>query len=489
MIEKPADVFARDHEWAALAGFATDAQPGATLGIVSGRRRQGKTLLLQELCAALGGFYFVATEATATDSLRLLAHSLAEHTGSRVPLALSTWEDAVDALLDLGADSERGVPVVLDEFPYLCHASPELPSVVQKALAPLSAARRRSRARLILCGSAITFMGRLLSGSAPLRGRAGLDLMVPTFDPRTAAAFWGVTDPQLALRLHAVVGGTPAYRREYVRGDAPTDRADFDAWVCRTVLNPSSPLHREARYLMAEGGDMRDPALYHSVLAAIADGSTTRGAIAKYIGRQADTLRHPITVLEDASLIVREPDAVRGSRSTFRIDEPLITFYHAIMRPEWSRLQRPGSAPEVWAESRARFASRVLGPHFERLARWWTATHASRATLGGGRVAQVASGVVNDAARRASHEIDVVAADADGRIVAIGEAKLGTTMGDGHVSRLRRIRDLLTRAGHDADGTALLCFSGAGFTEELARQAAADASIALVDVERIYTGS
>jgi uncharacterized protein len=90
--------------------------------------------------------------------------------------------------------------------------------------------------------------------------------------------------------VHAVVGGTPAYRREFVRSDAPSGLDDFDAWVRRTVLNPQTPLFREARYLLAEETDIREPAIYHSVLAAIASGNTTNGGIAGYIGRRSDEL-------------------------------------------------------------------------------------------------------------------------------------------------------------------------------------------------------
>jgi len=452
------------------------------LGIVSGRRRQGKTLLLQELCAATGGFYFCATEATDADSLRLLAHAHAEHTGQRVPLALSSWEQAVDALLELGLSGP--VPVVVDEFPYLCKPAPALPSIIQKAIAPRRDLRLRSRSRLILCGSAITFMGRLLSGSAPLRGRAGLDLTVPTFDPRTAAAFWGIADWSLAVRVHAIVGGTPAYRTDFVRNDAPSELADFDDWVCRTVLNRASPLHKEARYLLAEEGTIRDPALYHSVLAAIAAGHTTRGAIATYIGRPADTISHPLTVLEDVGLVTRQADPLRSARSHYRIAEPLITFYHAIMRPEWSRLERPDAVRAVWTDARQRFASQVLGPHFEQLCRWWTATHASPDTLGG-RPARVGSTTVNDPGGRTRHEVDVIALDPNGRILAIGEAKFGTTMGISHLQRLHRIRDLLA-ANHDVTDTRLLCFSAAGFAAELT---AASPGATLVDISRLYTGS
>ena len=40
---KPQDMFDRDYEWGELTRFAGNSAPRATLGIVSGRRRQGKT--------------------------------------------------------------------------------------------------------------------------------------------------------------------------------------------------------------------------------------------------------------------------------------------------------------------------------------------------------------------------------------------------------------------------------------------------------------
>jgi uncharacterized protein len=104
----------------------------------------------------------------------------------------------------------------------------------------------------------MSVMGGLLSGSAPLRGRAGLELIVHPFGYRDAARFWDITDPRLAVLVHSVVGGTPAYRRELLREDTPADLADFDAWVIRTVLNPQTPLFREARYLLAEETEIRD---------------------------------------------------------------------------------------------------------------------------------------------------------------------------------------------------------------------------------------
>lgn len=479
MVTRPSDMFDREWEWSALSRFAADDAPGATLGVVSGRRRQGKSYLLEALCDATGGFYFAATEATGAESLRQLADTVAAHLGMPAAPALRDWEQAVDMLLALGRDAP--LPVVIDEFPYLCAATPALPSIVQRALGPRRAERLVSRARLILCGSAMTFMGRLLAGSAPLRGRAGLDLTVAPFDYRTAALFWEIDDPRLAVQVHAVLGGTPAYRREYVRGDTPRGLDDFDDWVVRSVLDPAGPLLKEARYLLAEEPTLRDKALYHSVLAAVADGNRTRGAIARFVGRRDDALAHPLTVLEDSGLLRREPDAFRAGRSTLVISEPLITFYHAIMRPDWARLERPGQTARVWAGARDRFSSTVLGPHFEQLCREWTLAQLPD-------VASVSSAVLNDPGRRRTWELDAVAHSGGGQLLAIGEAKWGGIVGTAELDRLRQIRHLLDGQGRAGAAQAqLILFSGAGFTPEV-REAERRREVRCVGAADLYAG-
>ena len=55
-------------------------------------------------------------------------------------------------------------------------------------------------------------MRALLDGTAPLRGRASLELVVQPFDFRTAAAFWKLdSNPAAAFEMFSYVGGTPAY--------------------------------------------------------------------------------------------------------------------------------------------------------------------------------------------------------------------------------------------------------------------------------------
>ncbi|NBE94469.1 hypothetical protein GUY59_14855 [Nonomuraea sp. K271] len=49
--------------------------------------------------------------------------------------------------------------------------------------------------------------------------------------------------------------------------------------VYRRSLNPARPPFHEARYLLAEEPDLRDAALCHSVLAAVAEGNASRGGM------------------------------------------------------------------------------------------------------------------------------------------------------------------------------------------------------------------
>ncbi len=477
MLQKPDDLYDRAWEWDALARFVDSQAAGPRLGVVFGRRRQGKSLLLHSMCEATGGFYHVATQTNAADALAQLGRGLGHALGAPTALHLSSWDAAVRAIFELGA--ERSRLVVLDEFAYLVAVAPELPSLIQRALGP--GGEGANQTRLILCGSAVSFMGRLLSGEAPLRGRASLEMVVRPFDFRAAAGFWGLEHGlHLAARVHAIVGGTPAYRREFVDDDAPAGDGDFDAWVVRAVLNPARPLFREGRYLLAEEPDLRDAGLYHATLAALASGRTARGAIAAALGRPSHDISHPLSVLEDVRLVERRRDLFRKGRPTYAIVEPFIRFHHAIIHPRWSRLARPGSAQKVWAASQDAFASQILGPHFESLARTWVRDFAAPSTVGG-ELTEVGAGVVHDPKARRGIEVDVVGRD-QGGVRLLGEAKWGHATWANVVARLSRARALLAERGLlHPDGCKLALFGASGFTG-----AAKDDEMLRVGLEDLY---
>src|SRR5215475_7214144 len=108
-------------------------------------------------------------------------------------------------------------------------------------------ARGRPPLRLILCGSAISVMGDLLSGTKALRGRAALDLRVRPFGYRDAREYWQIETPAAAFAHNAIVGGTPGYRELVPDQWIPGDPGQLGGWLARNVLRPSMPLFDEAR--------------------------------------------------------------------------------------------------------------------------------------------------------------------------------------------------------------------------------------------------
>ena len=249
--------------------------------------------MLRRLAEATGGFYFQAVEEERSQALASLGSALGEHLdvpGGR--LALESWDAAVGALSELPSKTSPML-VVLDEFPYLLAHSPELPSVLQRAIdksrdggAPL---------RLVLCGSALSAMAGLLTGNQALRGRASLDVVIPAFDFRTTARFWGITDPTTAFLVNAVLGGTPGYR-DLLPAAVPKRPADGEV-ARRWSVEPGQCVVPRDDYSLTEERSLPDRALYHSVITAIAEGHTSQATIAAALGREQRAVQHPLTAL------------------------------------------------------------------------------------------------------------------------------------------------------------------------------------------------
>jgi AAA+ ATPase superfamily predicted ATPase len=484
---KPDDIFDRGHEWTALEGFVTSPRAGAALGLVYGRRRQGKTYLLQGLVDAAGGFYFAALRQSSEQNMQRLADSYRDFVGSRARIAFASWEEALTSLLALGQAADGAVPVVLDEFPYLLAGAPELPSLLQDLLSPRGVASRNWPTRLILCGSALSTMRGLLAGTAPLRGRAALELVVHSFGYRDAAAYWRVgDDPDLAVRLHALVGGTPAYL-DMCGGVGPGSAEDLDTWVVRVLLNPASAMFREGNVLLAEEDRIVDTSAYLSVLTAISQGRTRRGEIAVTTGRPQTALGHPLAVLTEARLVAPLADALRQKRTTFHISEPVLRLHQLVIAPNEARLSRHrGEA--VWAAVADTVSAKIYGPHLEMIARTWCIEHASLQSLGGAPT-RVAPAEVTCREHRCNHEVDVVVIETrpqeTDRVCAIGEAKWRSRPSE--IDQLRRLEHLRQLFALPPE-TKLLLFSRKGFMADLTAEAAGRRDVELVDLERLYLG-
>ncbi len=496
MIRPSVDMVGREVEWSRLADFATSGDPSASFGIVWGRRRIGKSFLLQDLSEQMGGFYYHALRGSSAESLRDLGEHLGHRLGTGAPLALNDWNAAVEALIALGV--EREVLVILDEFPYLLEHTPSLDSMIQRAYAPRGEARRSSRTRLVLCGSAMSIMGKLLTGTAPLRGRAGLDLRMQPFDFRTARRLHGIDDLTTAVSTYAVIGGVAAYAREMVETDLPISPDDFHRWVCRRVLSPGAPLFGEVELLLGDDPALsraRKPNLYHAALAGVARGHRAWSSLTSYVKIPGSSLNSIVGALVSASFIEEIPDPIRDNRPTYQPSDPLIRFHYALIRRHEARLGRHGADTEaVWPELVPTFRSQVLGPCFEAMARAWVSHFADPRSIGGSpdHVGPTTLTFQNPSTgEMEAREIDVVVAADDARepggrtVRALGEAKIGERFTLRHVRRLEDARSALG----DRAGAAKLLLFGSSFDDAVQASAGERGDLEIVDLRRLYEGA
>jgi hypothetical protein len=487
-IPKPADVYDRVHEWSDLQEFVTDPAPGLRLGIVRGRRRHGKSFLLEHLCQAVHGTYTLALRQSRAMALERFGEELSRRLGFRSG-RFTTWTEALDTAVDALLNAPGGdIPLlVMDELPYLVANSPELPSALQALYDQRGPSTGHPPFRIILCGSAVSAMSTLVSGDQALRGRAVIDMSVGPFRYRDAADFWGC-DPQRAFLVDAVLGGSPGYRD--IVGEPPADvGSGFTAWLGRSLMNPSHVLFNEPDYLLAEDPGIGDRAIYHAIWQAVAQGRSSPTQIGGLVGMDAKSLGYHLTVMREAGFINYGHDLLKQRHPIITVADPAVRFHNLIVRPYQLELEMRESE-WVWDRSRDVFAGKVLGPHFEELARQWTRWYGREAGLTD--IGNVGSAVIS-CREHSGHEIDVIALDrlsaprGKGSTVAfIGEAQCTSgPRGRADLARLEHIRDVLVVQGWKAAGASLGLFSRHGFSPEMTERRGDD-HVHLVDLAGLY---
>src|SRR6186713_1951779 len=122
------------------------------MAIVWGRRRVGKTALLQHFAADLPSVFHTGAGRPAGAELAAITRAAAPLIGSGVrdlsARPFVDWEDALETLAQEARN--RRVLLVLDEIPALEATSPDLPTLIR---AVWDRVRGRTKLKVLLCGS------------------------------------------------------------------------------------------------------------------------------------------------------------------------------------------------------------------------------------------------------------------------------------------------------------------------------------------------
>lgn len=322
----------REAELAALEGFADSGR--AELFVLYGRRRVGKTELLQRLCERSRSVYFLAAQVRDKDNLAAFKDALQE--GLADPLienvTFSDWASALGYAAERTGD-ERLI-IVLDEFPYLCEANKGLPSLLQRFWDQRG---KNSQLMLVLCGSQVSFMEReVLAERSPLFGRRTGQRRLEPLRPSESLRFfpeWPATDGVLA---YGILGGMPAYLRRFDPALSISDN------LMKEVLRPEGYLFDEVQFLLRT--ELQNPTTYNSILAAIARGCDRVGDIALTVGVDSPTANKYLHVLRELRIVERgvpltDPDPLRSRRGTYHIADRFLAFHFRHIQPHLSLIE------------------------------------------------------------------------------------------------------------------------------------------------------
>jgi len=396
----------RDAELAVLRAEFDRARQGngGRFAWVLGRRRVGKSRLVQELCNELRAPYvfYQAPQRGAKAAVAAFADAVAQST---LPAAhafegasFDSWPTAMRAAVQ-GVDPGRPAILVIDELPYLTEGDRGFAADLQQAWDRLL----EGAPLLLICiGSDVRMMESLVGTRSPLYGRPTLELHVAPLNPAEVAGLTSAPNAAAAFDRYLIVGGFPQLAASWPSGASPRtflrkalahDQTLFAATALR-IMASEFPRELQAR----------------DVIEAIGHGEASYGRIQRRSGVRGNTLNDALELLvERKRLVARDlPYAVPPGKKApkYVVTDPYLRFWLRFVGPHMDELSRGrpdlvlGRIERDWQVYRGRAIEPLARTALERLladpslsgrfdgarhvGAWWRRDHSVEVDLVGG---------------------------------------------------------------------------------------------------------
>ena len=306
--------------------------------VLYGRRRVGKTALINHFIDGKKAIYFMGVESNAKHNLENFSKSIIEYaSGIEAETSFASFQAALETVFWL-SENER-IILAVDEYPYVARASKSLASTLQLLIDKY---KDRSKLMLILCGSSMSYMeDHVLAYKAPLYGRRTAQIKLQPFDFEETCRYFGNFSTEEKALAYGIVGGTPQYLLQM------NDRLSIEDNVKNTYLNPTSSLYEEPTNLLKQ--EVREPAIYTAIITAIATGASRMSEISSKVGEDTNVCSTYLKNLVALGIVQKEtPYGEKASKkSIYSIDDNMFRFWYRFV-PENASMIARGAADLVY---------------------------------------------------------------------------------------------------------------------------------------------
>ena len=318
---------------------------GGSAVMVYGRRRIGKTTLLERFCEGKRNIFFRCLKDSESSNIAYFSKRLSLFLGKETHA--DSFMDFVDVLENC---IQEKTAIVIDEYPYISSSS--VSSLLQHFIdGPL----KRSDSMLILCGSSISVMkDQGFNQSNPLYGRFKRMMHVQPMSFEEIRLFHPGMSEMDSLKLYLTVGGVPKYHIEM-------DSDTFEDCIKKNYLESDWMMDETERLTESE---LPSPRRALAILSAIGGGATSLSEISQKVGVDATLCFKCISMLMEIGLVSKvKPMFDAPKRPSYRLSDGLFSFHYEVIQGMTAYLT-PGHSDEAYELLKQKIDT-FLGRRFE----------------------------------------------------------------------------------------------------------------------------
>mgnify|MGYP002624107128 CR=1 FL=1 len=438
---------------------------GFAMTVLYGRRRVGKTMLINKFMQEhdCRNISFTAVEREESELLSMMTESVLfalapDMVGN---ISFNSFENLFDYI---GKQAEKGrIIFFIDEYPYLAKQCPYIQSVLQKVI---DTRWKKGNLFFILCGSLVSFMkDEVLSESAPLHGRSSLELKLGPFNYYETAEFLNGYNYEEKAICYGLSNGVAKYVEQFdpslpleenIIGQFYSIGGYFTEEQVKTIVT----------------SDKQSPALYNSIVSAVATGHTRNGEIASYIG--SDDVTYPLKVLVKAEVLEKR----MSKKPYYVLNDSMLAFWFRYVSRATSLINAGNGAAYYYSNVKDHIHD-FMGKVFEKMAKEYLMLHAGKDGIPVlTDVDEYQTSVLDEEKKPKQIEIDLLGRN-DKNILLTGECKFKNTPFDN-----AELENFMSKIKYLPVTDPVIClFSLNGFTDSVKKNAG---NCRLISIEDMY---